>query len=723
VCATIDFETRSGFGIKRGGAWGYAEHSSTEVLCLAVRMPDGYSFLWHPHLPGLPEEGATDLHRFFEYVKSGGLIEAHNVQFERAIWEFVCVKRMGWPEVKPEQWRCSAAIAASHSLPRALGKAAAALGTSDQKDKTGTALIRKLCIPRSPLKADCELVAEHLLGDKTQWRSVVKTKDMLTFIERYAGVPGVKDLRPYREDVEDLKALFKYCKQDVAAEHAISQTLGPLTDEELRVWQLDLEMNSHGVRIDLDLARSAVAIAEHCTELADAEMSRLTDGAVERCGQRDKLLAWINARGESVLPNAQKAVLEHALHDPAWSDLTREVIQLRLDQAKVSVKKYEAMLRVANSDGRARGLLSYYGADTGRWSGRLIQPQNFPRGTAPGSMEDLCDVVLTGDVDYIELMYGGVMEALSSALRGAIIADEGHDLIVSDYSSIEARGLFWLTDDMDALRLLRGGSDIYIEMAAQIFHVATSAVTKYQRQVGKQAILGLGYQMGWVTFQARCADVGIELTDEFSQQVVRTYRSVHHMVRQFWYRIEEAAIEAVRSKQPVTFGKLQMCVTGDFLCIYLPSGRPIKYHLPQVNWVLSKFQDDSMEELYKEARAEGWPVEKCDAHGLNTKWQLSYMGVDTYTRKYERCYTYGGKLTENVVQGLSRDIMAEAMLRLNEYDEYFPILTVHDEVISKVKVGVGSVDEYEQLLTVVPEWAKGFPVAASDGWRGKRYHK
>jgi DNA polymerase len=724
--ATIDFETRSAFDLRKYGAWGYAEHESTEVMCMAVRMPNGREFLWHPEYPslGLEEQGWEELAEFFRYVERGGLIEAHNVGFERAIWTMHCTPKLGWPVVRSSQWRCSSALAATFALPRNLADGADALGLDQVKDAKGARIMKRISKPRGCLKADMEVIAKHTLGDPGRWKEIPKPKNVWVLKQQYAGVPGVDELNPWHEDANDLAMLFDYCQQDVRTEHALSQRLGEMDPDELRLWQLDQNMNARGVCIDLDLVQAAIRLIDVCLEEANARMAELTEGAVQTCNQRDAFLEWINSRGGPQLEDAQKGTLEKAVRDPEWDDVAREALRVRLDAAKSSVKKYPSMLNVVNADGHARGLLAYHGADTGRWAGRMIQPQNFPRGTAPGDIDILCDTIINGDRETIEFLYGPTMEALASALRGAIVASPGTELICSDYSSIEARGTFWVAGDKEALKVFERGEDIYKVMATLIYNVPYDEVTKEQRQIGKKAILGLGYQMGWEKFRDTCADEGIILEDDMAKRVVRTYRTAHYVVRSFWYDIEKFAIAAVQENREIPFGRLRMRPPVDgFFRIQLPSGRHLCYFDPRVDWVLSKWQEEGMEETYKRALKEDWSVERCDAEGLKTKHQLTYMGVNSQTKKFCRQSTYGGRLTENVVQGLSRDVMASAMLRLADSGKYTPILTVHDEIIAEVDPGVGSVEEFEHIMTTPPHWADGFPIEASEGWRGHRYRK
>jgi DNA polymerase len=750
VRVTIDFETRSAYDIKYG-AYRYAQDPSTEIMCLAILF-DGETaaVLWHPAYPSLgrEEQGREHLERLFGYVKDGCEIEAHNSQFERAIWQFVGVARLAWPAVHPNQWRCSSALAATFSLPRSLDGASQALGLVQEKDKLGHKTMMKLCKPRAALKADLELVAEHALDDKTRWKDIVKPKNVFVLKELYDHVPAVRELSHWKETDEDLDVLFDYCKQDVVVEHGISKRLGyHLPEKELKVWQLDQKMNATGIQIDMDMVAAALKIADECKELADARISELTDGAVKTVGQRQAFMDYINGEpGDGFLPNTQKATIEDALkHPKLWSSDALEALQLRQSQAKTSIKKYVSMYNVVGPDGRARGLLAYHGADTGRWAGRLLQPQNFPRGSVKEDIDVLCDAVLTGDREYLDVMYGDPMEVMSSALRGAMTSKEGYDLICADYSSIEARGIFWLVGDESALETFRQGRDIYVATAAEIYGIGYDEVKPDQRQMGKQAVLGLGYQMGYAKFAETCQGYGMDVSEELAKQVVETYRSTYSKIKSFWREIEEAAKEAVgrSSDHTVFLGKLKLYTKDEFLHIELPSGRCLRYYQPRVSHVPSRFNDWT--EVFPQKQGEN-PAEYeerqntiqaqaalltlrdfCERLDISPSLirvdaKLTFMGQNSMTRKYTRQNTYGGKLTENVVQALSRDMMAEAMLAVDQGGLYLPLLTVHDEIVAEVPEGQGSVKEFEDLISVLPEWADGFPLAA-EGWRGKRYRK
>lgn len=290
-----------------------------------------------------------------------------------------------------------------------------------------------------------------------------------------------------------------------------------------------------------------------------------------------------------------------------------------------------------------------------------------------------------------------VMEVLSCALRGAIVAPPGHQLYVADYAGIEARVLSWVARQEDALRMFRENGDPYCDMATGIYDRPITKADKNERQLGKAAVLGCGYQMGASKFVDTAAMYGVTIDEEFSQQVVDAYRSKYWRVKALWYETQDAAIEAVANKgHVIKQDRLRWQRFGNFLFGTLPSGRRLAYPYPELR-------------------------EKTTPWGAR-QWQLTFMGVDMYTKKWTRQTTYGGKLVENIVQAVSRDLMAAALLRCEASKTYVPILSVHDEVIAEAKLGAGSVQEFEGLLTELPPWAAGCPVGA-EGWAGTRYRK
>lgn len=769
---TIDFETRSEADLRAVGTWNYSKHPSTEIMCLSWRF-GGESGRWHMHhgykIAQLVErakkakarskhdlakqllkdaadlEGTPDPDRLFELIAEGHEVEAHNVFFERCIWQHICVERMGWPGVKEEQWRCSAAKASMHALPRDLERATGEMCPDKAKDMEGRRVMLKLSKPAPPTKAE----------------------------------PG----RKWHEEPDDLRILWAYCDQDVVSEEALSESLIDLPPYELELWQMDQRMNLRGFYCDFDLARKAIDLSTALIEELSGLLSTMTHGEINKPSQRAVIKDWLNARlrahngvedpEEEIITSTGAPILRRLLiEDPTLkgTDL-HKVVGIVHSANRTSIKKYQAMLDRADPvDQRIRDMMMYHGAGTGRWSGKGVQPHNFPRGFLK-NMEAACDVLLSLDLSGLRLCYSTeeLLDLLSWALRGALMAPEGRQLYVADYAAIEARVLLWLAGDERALDVFRYGKDIYIDMATDIYSMAYEDIKKdsEHRRMGKQAILGLGYQMGapkfWDTaagyephyknldqaalehFQdegfmmlegerilgfmknvARKSDAlsdklrfGQDLNPEeeklffhagkragremalnvhyfmFFRKVVNKYRKRYPKVKEMWNNQNGCAIAAVQdpgeSYEASRVSWLYDRET-DFLTCTLPSGRLLYYRRPELG--KNKFGKQS----------------------------LYYWSVDPVNKQWRRTGTYGGKLTENITQAVARDLMADAMLRIDKGDTYDLLASVHDELICEADLGRGDVEEFEQLMSACPSWAEGCPVKA-EGWRGLRYRK
>lgn len=726
--ATVDFETRSACDLKAHGAWVYSEHKTTEVMCLAFRLPywpEGRTELWHPAYPhlGIEEEGWDELQELFGWIELGGLVEAHNAFFEQCIWINVCVARMGWPAVPSRQWRCSAAKCSANSLPRDLARAAAAMDSPYQKDMGGKAVMLRLCKPRKALKKERAAMAEQGID------------------------PDATIL--WRESVEDFQFLWDYCRTDVLAEESLSHQLPDLSPHEQRIWYMDQDMNQRGMLCDLALVRSALRIAAAYRERMTRELVDITGGEVVSPTGRAKFKDWMQRQGVP-LPNTQGPTLDKFTAMKGMKPHLHRAIYIFKELNKTSTAKYQAMLDRVSRDGRLRDLMMYWGAGTGRWAGKGVQVHNFPKGSI-SDIDAVCAAILTGEWDWVQCLYGDVMEALSGALRGALWAPEGRELIVADFAAIEARVVLWLARQMDALDVFYRGDCIYCDMSTGIYgYKVVKGVHKSERQFGKQAILGLGFEMGFAKFLATCRKYKITFTREMAERIVAsgggdwgaietairryfagdkrrlrtledleltldeamhelvlmkytvdTYRNRYPEVAQMWRDQEAAAIAAVRDpgrRVECQRGRNSWVVEGRFLRTYLPSGRPLTYVDPKL----------SMRPL---------PWDKTQKRAV-----LTFMGVDALTKQWVRQETYGGKLVENITQATARDLMADAMVAADDHPLYDVGMSVHDELVCEVDEGVGDVGEFERMMSETPLWADGCPVEA-EGWRGKRYRK
>lgn len=708
--ATIDFETRSLCDLKKSGSWRYSLDPSTEVLCLAYRVPfwdKGRVELWHPAFPhlGIEETASwTELAELFDWVSDGNPVEAHNAWFERGVWRNIMEPRYGWDPIPAGQWRCSAARGASHALPRALDDAGAALGLSVVKDKEGHDLMMKMTRPRKPTKADVQAWQNrHNAGEcpecsgRGSWRKIPcgRCRGKGALPVPITEVPVMPVL--WHESREMFERLWAYCKQDVRAEVELAVSIPELSDAETELYILDQTVNERGFQLDQDAVKQALRLIEAETADLNGQIAVLTNGAVTKATQRQRMMNWFEGHG-LYLENTQAQTIDDTLKDAdRFAPPVKTGLTLMRELGRSSTAKYQTMQHWMCPDGRVHGGLLYHGASTGRWSGAGVQPHNFVRGgKIKLSQDDIWTALKTGDRDALREKYKSVMLLLSEGLRGAICATPGHHLYVADYASIEARVLLWVAGDEAGLDLFRKGADIYCEMASSIYDRPITKADAMERQLGKAAVLGCGYQMGAAKFVATAATYGVIIKEEFSTEVVNAYRSKFWRVKQLWWDQEAAALQAMASRRPVRVGRITWELRGRFLYCTLPSGRRLAYPDPEV-----------------QLRQTPWG---------EPKDMLTYMGINTYTRQWGRQTTYGGKLVENIVQAISRDLMADAMLQMEKGGVYRPVLSVHDELIAEAPLGQGDVHEFEQLMATVPAWAKGCPVKA-EGWRGERYHK
>ena len=635
MVVSVDFETRSAVDLRKTGVYKYAADPSTDIWCMAYKAPWSDDVLvWQP---------GDEVDAYLEdWIRAGGLLSAWNANFERTIWNNIMVGRYQWPDTRINQWRCTMAQASAMGLPRSLGQAAAVLGVEEQKDKTGAALMLRMARPRK-VNAD---------GTVTWWN----TKDKV-------------------------EALVAYCRQDVRTELSVAEALNAMPDSERRLYQLDQRINDRGVALDVDLVHRVKALASNASTEIDAEIQRLTKGQVKAATNGMDLVAWLNSHGIAT-KSVDKQTVARLLTSDKLHPVIREVLTLRQNGAKSSTAKYDAMLHAVNEDGRMRGLLVYHGAATGRWSGKLVQPQNFPR---PQKKQDELDEIiakLKADEDVSEHGAGTVLA--SDLLRSMLIAEDGHRLMFADYSAIEARVLAWVAGQNDLVETFRKGGDVYKEMASAIYNVDVENVTDAQRQVGKMAILGCGYGMGGKRFAEQCASMGIKVDEDEAKRIVSVYREKNNRIAQYWRDVEQDFVDMVKEAGRVgTVG------------LPLPSGRSLTYHNPRII-----------------QRETPWGAMR-DTAQVDT--------LNSVTRQWVSQIIWGGLLTENVVQATARDMMATAMMAL-EVKGYNVILSVHDEIISEVPDNFGSLDEMIDIMTRVPAWAKGCPINA-EGKEGKRYRK
>lgn len=717
----LDFETRSAVDLKKTGAYVYAEDKTTDIWCAAYALGDEAPRLWRPGLP-VAEDAA-------EHIRSGGIVKAHNAAFERAIWHHIFGPRYGWPTPKVEQWRCTMAMSLAMSLPGALEKAALALGLDYKKDMAGHRLMLQMAKPRK-INAD---------GSITWW------------------------------DVEEKKQrLFDYCKTDIVVERALDKRLVDLRPSEWDLWHLDQVINDRGVHVDLDLCAAAKDVVTRLAAEFNDDMREVTGLEVTACSNVQQLLTFVRKNlpegaehakadlAEMVgntplakqirvkLPekveNMQKATVSELLVRDDLSEKVRRALEIRQEAGKASVSKIDTLMKGTNLDQRARGLFQFCGADTGRWAGRRFQPHNLKR---PDSKQTVIEFVIElmkrGDIDLFFMMQDKPLDTVGDCLRAMVRSAPGKKLVSADFSNIEGRVIAWLAGEAWKIKAFREfdagiGPDLYILAYALSFGVDVSEIKSGdpRRQVGKVEELSMGFQGGVGAFQQMARVYGVNIGESYdlicrisdpalveqakeayetrgrSSGIVRetwvaaeivklAWRAAHPMVVKLWHGMEEAAINAVKRPGTVTsYGLINFRMRGSFLFMQLPSGRLLTYPYPKIVQVKTPWG--------------------------KMKDQLTYKGKDSKKQgKWGLQTTYGGKLTENAVQAIARDVLAYSMPKI-EAAGYPIVLHVHDELVSEVPEDFGSVKEYEQIMSEVPPWAEGLPVVAA-GWSGVHYRK
>lgn len=704
---TIDFETKSACDLIKCGASVYAQHPSTDATFLGYSFNGGVRHLWKAgnFMTGeLPDPDPVDL---FQYIEDEDpYVVAHNCLFEKMIWTHVMEARYGWPSRTNFRWMDTMAVCAMKAIPLKLERAGTILDLRFQKNKEGSKALHKIMKPQKmPKKAEHNLVADEYCEEGYGWNN----------------------------DPELYRITGEYCRDDIATEDALLDRIGALSLVEQAVWELDQIINERGVRFDMDyVAACEELIDQACIPLAE-DFALLTGGEYDETGklvgglratQRDKVLAWVRSRlpdvysgaidefdnlelltPEEQLPDMKAETVEEFRLRKDLPDEVGAAMDLRGDLTSASIKKIAAMRRSTDVNGDAIGMLQYHAAGPGRWSGRLIQPQNFPRGEVKADPNELVDLILNRDAELLTAVHGkSAVKVLASSLRHAIVARPGKVLCAGDFSSIEARIVLALAGQHDITRQMAlPDYDVYNAMATRIYGYPIFRKTPehaVQGQIGKNSVLGLGFQMGAPRFQGQVKEqTGLEISLDFAKEVVSTYRQdFAPLVPKLWYGIQDAAIKCVWDRVPQEAFGVTYALYDNWLTVRLHSGRRLWYFNPQ-----------------KTQRPVPWD---------ETDYRNGFSYQTVTSGKWVTKHAYGGLLVENIVQGTARDLMVNSMFKV-EFELGYPhILTVHDEEITEPEEHRADAKAMEQVMCDAPQWAidLGIPVQA-ECWIGDRYRK
>lgn len=640
----IDIETFSSINLSKSGVYRYVESLDFEILLFAYSIDGGdvkvIDLAMGEKIPIEILDALTD----------PNIIKwAFNANFER-----ICLSRyLGYPTGKyldPSSWRCSMIWSAYMGLPLSLEGVGTVLGLEKQKLKEGKDLIRYFCTPCKPTETNGKRTRNH----------------------------------PYH-DLEKWSAFKEYNKRDVETELEIQMKLSkfPVPEHIWHEYHLDQEINDRGVLLDLDFIKNAIEIGDHSrTKLID-EMKALTN--LENPNSVQQLKGWLSKNGLETESLGKKIVSE--LLETATGDLSK-VLTLRQQISKSSVKKYQTMENAVGSDNRARGMFQFYGANrTGRFAGRILQPQNLPRNNIP-DLYEARELVHTNNITALDMLYDSIPEVLSQLIRTSFIPKANHKFIVADFSSIERVVLAWLAGEKWVLDAYERKEDLYIATASQMFDVPIEKIDKKSplRDKGKVADLACGYggSVG-ALISMGALDMGLE---EYElKPLVDSWRLANSNIVNFWWDVDRAVLKTVRERTTTTTHGIEFSYKSGMLFITLPSGRQLSYVKPKIG--VSKFGSDC----------------------------VTYEGLGG-TKKWEKIQSYGPKFVENIVQAISRDILIFSMEKLRHFSI---VMHIHDEIIIEAEKYI-TVDEICKIMCQTPPWSKGLQLRA-EGFEGNFYKK
>lgn len=666
---TIDFESRSTVDLKKRGLFVYWNHPETEIMCLGYAIDNQAPKLLIPTKfrnlisPANLEYELGTVQEIASAAVQAEKIIAHNSMFEFVGWSKKLATLPGWPELPFNRIYDTMAQCAYHALPLRLESACDTLMLPIRKDSQGHKIMLKLCKPRNSWKRERETDPQWM--NKTYWH----------------------------EKPEELERLFNYCGVDVEAERALYYRLPDLTPSEREIWLLDQKINLRGIPIDMESVKLLTDVLERRENEQQALFAQLTDGKVTGPRSYVALKNWINENSPYTVQSVSDSAVEEILQYPDLPANVKQVLTIKSELAKSSTAKFQTMINSAGYDGRVRGSTQYHGAGTGRFAGRNIQPQNLPRKVYnEQEYESIIYLLANGQLKIVTAVYDDPFYMASKCLRGSIQAPGGKQFLCADYSSIEGVYLAHKVQEEWVLDAYRAGKDVYRLTAAMCLNKDYDAIEDDERNyIGKVAELACGYG-GAVQAVRQFGGKGTD--QEILETIVRPWRDARPNTVSFWKGVENAAKSAVANPGRVfEFSQVQYCYSKEFLKCKLPSGRLIHYYKPNLSDVRTPWGEFKESVTYLKAKNGG----------------------------AFRTPTHGGKLTENIIQACCRDFLTTAMVNLDKAG-FDIVLTVHDEILAEVNEGDNRLEEFINIMTIVPAWAEGCPISA-DGWIGKRFRK
>lgn len=668
----LDLESYSECNLKTCGAYRYAEDPSTELLCAAFAFDDGPVHLWLPYERFELPEG------FYAQVKTS-LEPGAKLYLDGQVPEVMRSHLAASGQLRAHNANFERTILNGH-----VGQALGVPRIEIEQTVCTAAKCAEYGLPRALDKA-ANAAGTHPKNQSGKPDMMAVTKPRSGSVKRYT---------PHNSPERFLK-LYAYNMDDVRAERALDDFVPELSRAEQTVYELDQRMNDRGVRVDLTaIDNMRFLIAEHLQVLE----KRCLKLVGVKPTQRQKIVDWIREQNFKI-PDMQAQTVLKILKRKDVPKKIRRVLKIYSIYNMKAPTKLAAMLRAVCRDGCLHGMFLFYGANTGRWSSLIVQLQNLFR---PKIKETgvAIEAMAARDLEWIRTLYDlDPMIIFASCIRGMLIAKVGRDILALDFKSIEARIVAWLAGAKDILEVFRGHGKIYEHTAAKIYKKLIKLITEDERFIGKIAVLALGYQGAKAAFMKMAKQFNVDISEAFADRIVREWRAANPKITKLWVHMNAAAIKAVRFSGEtfsIPNGLISFKVSSNWLYMVLPSGRRLSYFKPSVS-------------------------EDKQATNEQYRFTLHYWGIDTYTRAYCKCDTYGGKLLQNACEGIARDLLVAGLFKL-ENAGYDPIGSVHDEGLMEPTTTHGSIEEAKELICSPLPWAVGLPVAVS-GFRESQYRK